>query len=542
MSHALVSTLSRLRTSSDVRGGMHESAIRSIAPLYRTPLLAFIVAFGYYIGLRIGFSFTPSQTPIGTFWPPNAILLAALLLAPSGIWWSFILAVLPVHLLVQLHSGVPVLTSLGWFVGNTGEALIGAIAVRHFKREKLLFEGFQNVVTFLVFGVLIAPLVTSFVDAATVVLTRLAHGYWMLWATRLSSNMLSDLVIVPTIVMFALCGASWVQKATIARWVEAALLACALVFVTFLVFGRQYTIANSIPGLICIPLPFLVWAAVRFGVAGVSASALVAALISIWNTMHHWGPLASGTAEDVLSLHVLLGAFASLSMLFAAVVAERRHDEKSLRIMRRQLLDSAEQERRRVARELHDDIVQRLTLLDLELQRVESESNPVLRQSLNSVRERLSRASEATRGLSHHLHPFVLEYLGLEKALRSLCRQTGTLCSITINFSSENVPARLPFEISLCLYRVAQEALQNIVKHSQAHIASISLRVTDQRAFLRIVDDGIGMDVEQQRGEGIGFASIRERVAAADGTLQISSVPSAGTTIEVSVPLVALAK
>jgi signal transduction histidine kinase len=343
--------------------------------------------------------------------------------------------------------------------------------------------------------------------------------------------------------MFALCAPSWVQKGTIARWAESTLLACGTAFVTFLVFGRQYTSSNGIPGLTCAPLPLLLWAAVRFGVAGVSASTLIVALISICDTMHHWGPLTgTSTAENVLSLHILLAAFASVSMLLAAVVAERRRDEKSLRVTRQELIDSAERERRRIARELHDDIVQRLILLELELQRLESESDPVLRQDLSQLREQLCSTSEATRGVSHQLHPFLLEYLGLEKALRSLCRQTGTQCCITVNFSSEKVPAGLPFDVCLCLYRVVQEALQNIVKHSQARVAAIELRATHERAFLRIADDGIGMDPEEHRAKGMGIPSMRERVITAQGTLRISSAPSRGTTIEVSVPLVPLAK
>ena len=130
------------------------------------PVIALLVAIGYYAGTRIGFLFTPAQTAISAFWPPNAILLAAFLLTPARMWWALLLAVLPAHLLAQLHSGVPVWTVLGWFLGNTGEALLGAACIRRFQKdERALFQSVRGVTIFLLFGVLAAPALTSFLDA-----------------------------------------------------------------------------------------------------------------------------------------------------------------------------------------------------------------------------------------------------------------------------------------------------------------------------------------------------------------------------------------
>src|SRR4029077_12193072 len=137
---------------------------------------------------------------------------------------------------------------------------------------------------------------------------------------------------------------------------------------------------------------------------------------------------------------------------------------------------------------------------------------------------------------SHDLHPFALRYVGLARALRSLCRQTGEATSITVNFTEENVPP-LAADISLCLYRIAQEALQNIVKHSHAHAAAVELRVQNGQALLRIVDDGVGISPEQQRIGGMGLTGMRERILALDGTLNITSEPMKGTIIEGAVPV-----
>jgi signal transduction histidine kinase len=495
----------------------------------RTPLIVLLVAFGYYAGMRIGFLFTPTQTPTSTFWPPNAILLAAFLLTPVRMWGALLLAVLPAHLLVQLHAGIPVSSALGWFVGNTGEALLGAACIRYYEKdERSLFKSAHGVTIFLVFGVFAAPLLTSFLDAAVVVRTGLGSDYWMVWTTRLFSNMLADLTVAPTIVLFCLNGASWIREARLARYIEAGLLGIGIVLGSILIFGGEEGWRGNTPALLYGLLPFLLWASVRFGVGGLSASLLASALISIWNAMHGRDPFISGSMEqNVLTLKIYLVTIGMPLMLLSAVIPEMRRTS-------RKLIDAQEQERHRIARELHDDIVQQLTLIGLEVELLRSDSSLGLR--LDRLYDRVSSVSKATRDLSHDLYPFALRYVGLARALRTLCRQTGEATSIIINFAEENVPP-LAADISLCLYRVAQEALQNIAKHSHSRTAAVELRVQNGQTFLRIVDDGVGMSPEQHRSGGMGLTDMRERVMALDGTFKITSAPMRGTTIEGSVPL-----
>src|SRR6267378_4152610 len=123
-------------------GGRNERALAATGS-FRTPVIVLLVAIGYYAGTRIGFLFSP----------PNAILLAAFLITPVRKWWALLLAVLPAHLLVQLHAGIPVSSMLGWFVGNTGEALLGAACIRYYEDERSLFKSAHGVAIFLVFGV-----------------------------------------------------------------------------------------------------------------------------------------------------------------------------------------------------------------------------------------------------------------------------------------------------------------------------------------------------------------------------------------------------
>ena len=502
------------------------------------PLAPLVVAISYYLGTKIGFLLTPVQTPIATFWPPNAILLGAFLLSPKRMWWALVLAVLPAHLLVQLQAGVPVVRTLGWFVGNTGEALFGAACIRYFNKETdSLLESPRSVISFLFFGVLLAPLVTSFWDAATVVLTDRSSDYWTLWTTRLSSNMIATLTLVPTIVLFGLNGFSWIRKVAPARWVEACVLAFGIVFVSILVFDTHNAVADTASVLIFAPLPLLLWASVRFGPAGLSASILIVSLISIWNAMHGRGPFAwSPMAEDVLFLHFSQVAFALPLMAVAALVAERSVTKASLRNTRKKVTHAQEQERQRIARELHDDIVQELTLLSIGIDQLRTETDLSVKPQLDKLYDHASGVTKATRDLSHTLHHFGVQYVGLPRAMRTLCGNTSVRSLIEISFVDENMTRPLAADVQVCLYRVAQEALQNIVKHSHARTASVGMSIRDERVFLQIVDDGVGLSPERQ-AEGMGLVSMRERVMALDGTFKITSAPMQGTRIEISVPL-----
>jgi two-component system sensor histidine kinase UhpB len=452
-------------------------------------------------------------------------------------WWIFLLAVLPAHLLAQLQAGGTVPDALNWFVGNAGGALIGAVCIRHFWKARLLFNSVQGLVIFLIFGVLVAPVLKSFLDAAMTIVIGRGADYWIPWTTRLTSNMIANLIIVPTIVIFGMKGISWFSRVSQARYFEAGALAVGIVVVSLLVFSRQDGI-GSMPGYVYAPMPLLLWAALRFGAGGLSSSMLVVALISAWNAMHGRGPFGNlSVADDVLSLHVLLTVFAIPLMLTAALIAERRRSDEALKDKRSKLVDAQEQERHRLARELHDGIVQQLTLVGLGVDELRSGSNAPAKPALDKLYDQISVVSNAILDLSHNLHPFILEYLGLARALKKLCRETGAKSGLTINFSEKDVPSHLPSDISQCLFRISQEALQNIVKHSHARTTSIELTIRYGHALLRIVDDGDGMTPEQHHRGGMGLANMCERVWALDGTCKVTSVSLKGTTVEASVPL-----
>jgi len=535
MSHEAIAPLSALRIVSDRLATVARSFTLSVAPPLRTLIIALLVAVSYYAGSQIGFFFTPAGQPISTFWPPNAILLAVFLLTPPRIWWVFVLAVLPAHLLIQLQFGVPMLSALGWFVGNVSEALLGAGCIHFFAKKTSLFESVKGVVIFLAFGVGLATLVTSFLDAGSTILTGLARNFWMVWTIRLTSNMVANLTIVPPLVIFGASQISQVRKTTTSAYLEAAALGVGIVVVSVLVFGAENA-PGMIPAFIYAPLPFLLWAALRFGPGGLSASVLVVALISAWNAMHDRGPFGtSSLASHVVSLHILLTAFALPLMLTAALVAERRNIDQKLRATRESLIFARGEDLHRIARWLHGDVVQRLTLVGLSVDELRTECGGSAKAALDRLYDQVSGVSEQTRNLSHDLHPFALEYLGLSRALKKLCRETSEHNGIAIGFSEQNVPAGLPSDISLCLFRVAKGALSEIAKSRHPRSVAAELSVAGKKVSLRIADEELR--IPSQQWEQTQLTWMREGVVSLGGTLQISSGSSEGTIIEASLPL-----
>ena len=160
-----------------------------------------LVCAGYYGGALIGQSLKFPDSHLSLIWPPTAILLAALLLAPSRQWWVFLLAVAPVHIIVQLKDGVPLLGILSQLIGNFGQALLAAISVRYFVKGRLQLDTFRTLIIFVLGAVILAPFLISSIAAYLYVLSGWEHEYWFVWRARVLSNALSTLTIIPPILM-----------------------------------------------------------------------------------------------------------------------------------------------------------------------------------------------------------------------------------------------------------------------------------------------------------------------------------------------------
>jgi signal transduction histidine kinase len=304
---------------------------------WAAPALA--VAVGYYLAARVGFAFTLQPYPISTLWPPNALLLAALLLAPTRAWWWVLAAALPAHLLVELQSGVPVAMVLGWYATNCSEALLGAGLVRAFVAWPLRLDSLRSAGIFLFSGAFVAPIVSSFLDAALVSLVGWGErGYWDLVGTRIFSNTLAALTVAPLILTWAAIDVSRLRAARLVRYAEAAALFMGLLATCMLVFDLPQLDTHTAPALFYAPLPFLVWAALRFGPAGTTSAIAVMVVATIFGTVNGLGPFAGSTPQETaLEMQLFLSAVAVPMLLLAVVLDERARVELDAREQRLQL-------------------------------------------------------------------------------------------------------------------------------------------------------------------------------------------------------------
>ena len=221
------------------------------------------------------------------------------------------------------------------------------------------------------------------------------------------------------------------------------------------------------------------------------------------------------------------------------ITDQKRADDERSELSRR-LIRAHEDERAALARELHDDVTQRLAVLAIDVGRAELvAADGTQAERLRAVREGLAGLSEDVHALAYQLHPAVLEELGLVEALRTACERFGRRGGeVALSVDVDPVPAGLGKDAALCLFRVAQEALTNVARHAEARAASLALRQRDGGLLLVVRDDGVGFDpAGPEARRRLGLANMRERVRLVDGTFEIESAPGRGTAIVAWVPV-----
>jgi signal transduction histidine kinase len=570
--------------------------------------------------------------------------------------------------LVQINADIPLPMMLCWYISNCTEALVGASVLRYFTRQVRLDTTYHVGVFILV--AILGPFLSSFLDAGFVVLNRFGNSaYWDVFRMRFFSNVLASLTLVPLIVTWKKGGVHSLTSAPPSRYLEAALLAAALLTVGTISFGTREIVQNTTPAMLYLPLPLLLWGSIRFGPRGSSAALMVVSLFAIWAAINGVSPFTGGTPEEsALSVQSFLIVVAITLLFLTAVMRERdetshrnrallsanpdmvflmsnqgvyldyhardnddlllrpemflgknvrdvlppqladdvirclsrsgssdepqvleyslqmgpeeRHYEarligmegqKTLSIVRdvtdRQratlalresqqklhqshtqvrsllgrLIDVQEAERRRISRELHDDLSQKIATLSVSISRLKRQlplDDSQLIGELDDLRHQTNSLTDEIRRLSHQLHPAVLEHLGLVTALESYIGNFQDEERIDVELTAEIGDESFPFQTSICIYRVAVEALRNVSRHSGAASAAISLKRDNGSLELRVSDSGKGFDVDGfRRGGGLGLVSIEERLRLLQGSCEIHSSPEKGTTLVARVPL-----
>ncbi len=225
--------------------------------------------------------------------------------------------------------------------------------------------------------------------------------------------------------------------------------------------------------------------------------------------------------------------------IFANAMTRKRADETLQRLSGR-LIHAQEESRRELARELHDDVTQRLAVIAIEAGKLEQQSDfppEFIHGKLQGMKDQIVRLAGDIHRISRQLHPSILDDLGLVEAMESECQRFSDTEGIPVRFSADRFPGGAPKDLALCLYRVTQEALRNISKHSKTKEARVTLRRVKGEVIVKIADRGVGFDPGSTRGKiGLGLASMEERVRLIQGKFSIHSTRGKGTTVEIKVP------
>jgi len=300
-------------------------------PTWTLLRIAALVGLAYYAGARVGMALTFQPLPISVLWPANAVLFAALVLTPTRWWWAALAGAFPAHLLAEVPGGVPLQMVLCWFISNTAEAVIGAVIVLRLSDAR----GLRSLRSALVFclAAVIAPFASSFLDAAFV--RAVGWGgtdFPTLWQVRFFSNMLAAITFVPVLMSWSVVEPVVLRQGNRAQLLEIGALIAGLFGSSLIVFDSAAAASAGPPTLLYLPVPFLIWAALRFGPALSSAAYAVVAFLVIWGAAHGRGPFHAVPGQfDALPIQLFLVSMAVPLLILAAVMEERRESERRLR-------------------------------------------------------------------------------------------------------------------------------------------------------------------------------------------------------------------
>ena len=506
----------------------------------------------YYLGAQIGFALQSPNAPQSVLWLPNSILLAVLLIVPFRRWPAYLAAAFPAQMLVAVGAGAPPLTLALLFLTNCSDASLGAFLVRRVSRSDgpFVFDGLAATAIFVVFGATLPTVLLSFADAGISVATGWSGSYYAAFATRARSNVLTHLIVVPAIV--DLVGLNWLRMRAL-HVVEAAALTVLLLVTCGIAFSRSAG-SQAFAAVLYMPLPLLLWAAVRFGPGGIGWGALLVSIVASWNVLRGLGPFSSRSPlEDVVSLQLFLLA-STLPLLFlSAVIRERnraslavRESEWALREsygrvreLAGKLIVAQEMERSRIARDMHDDLNQQLAALSLSISALRRRALETsdLSDLLRELQERIIAVIGQVRDFAHDLHPGTLDHVALVAAMRTHCADFARQHDLDIRFNADEALTPLSRDVAVCVYRVLQEGLRNIANHAGVREARVSLTQTPELIELLIVDRGRGFDPDAGAARrGLGLLSIEERARLVGGTLKITATRDGGTTLRLQVP------
>jgi two-component system, LuxR family, sensor kinase FixL len=286
----------------------------------------------YYVATQIAWSLTFPDSKVSLFFPPQAVLLCVLLLVPTRHWWAYVLAAAGAHFLATQQAGWPPMYALTCEAFDAVKCVLAAAGLRILIKSPIKEIGLRDAVIFVLVAVVLVPFGTAFWGASFTLSYGFGTRYWVEWRNLAISNAVTTVVVVPAVLL----GANFLfvrrpKSPSLRRVLEGALVGGCTVALGLFVFDATPAGPNSSPALLYAPIPLLIWAALRFGLGGISASMLIVTFQAIWGTMRGHGPfLTQAPAENALALQLFLLVTATPLMLLAVVIDEERRSKEAV--------------------------------------------------------------------------------------------------------------------------------------------------------------------------------------------------------------------
>ena len=313
----------------DTVGAQSQERFRSFA---RTALWVLFSGACYYLATRIAWALCFPNSKVSLFFPPHAVLVSILLLVPTRHWWAYILASICGHLFAAQQAHWPLLYSLHCEAFDAVQNLAVAGGIRIFLKSPLKFVTLREAVVFVLIAVIVVPFGTAFWGAAFTISNGFGTHYWIEWRNLGISNAVTAIVLVPAILLGVRRLSARRLRVKPGRLLEAGLLGAGIMMVGFFAFDKPPAGPDTSPALLYAPIPLLIWAVLRFGLGGMSASMFIITFQAIWGTMHGHGPFLMQTpAENALALQMFLLVTASPLLFLAVVIEEDRRSQSALR-------------------------------------------------------------------------------------------------------------------------------------------------------------------------------------------------------------------
>lgn len=526
------------------------------------------VALLYFFAAQVGLMFAVVGGTVTLAWPPSGIALVAILAFGYRIAFGIALGAF----LANAWTGLPILLATGIAIGNVLEALAGAFLLKRLARFRSTLDRRRDVFALIILAASCSTTISATVGAVTLTLGGIvAFGeYASVWLKWWLGDMMGVLVVAPLLLVWLTHPRPVLSSL---KTVEAVSLLAILLLVSYTIFATPELAGHGYYPASLAVFPFVIWGALRFDHWGATLVTGVISVLAIWGTTQGTGPFAVGSPVDSLvGWCIFVNVVAVTGLLLAASSAEQRrsraeiksaHDELEQRVRERTeelaqtnaglqqemaerqrleaaLIQVSEAQQKNIGRELHDGLGQHLTSIAFFGATLQQQLHDRAQPEADAARrivELVNQSIDMTRRIARGLYPAALESRDLAAALEQLADNTRSLKGVTCVLRADpDVLVSDPL-VAINLYRVAQEAINNAVKHSQARHLRIDLACVNDNHRLSVSDDGIGFDPERiEQGPGLGMHSLRYRVSLLAGSLEIERNTQGGTTIAVIYP------